>query len=59
MHCAACSRFRYMKLDRYGDTAKLADISATLTCSRCRSSGVEARAVDRDPKTGFWPAEYA
>jgi hypothetical protein len=59
MFCAGCSRFRYMNLNRYEDATVVSEIGATLICSRCLSRAVEARAVERDPKTGHWPAEFA
>jgi len=59
IHCASCVRFRYLKLDRYGDGEIVSEIGRTLTCSRCLSKEVEARAVRRDAATGYWPAEYA
>ena len=59
MYCQACNRFRYLALDRYEDGTLVGEIGKTLICSRCRSKGVEAKVIERDPKSGFWPAEFA
>jgi hypothetical protein len=59
MYCAACSRFRYLGMDRYEDESLVDEIGKTLICSRCRTRGLAVRAIERDPNTGFWPAEYA
>jgi hypothetical protein len=59
MHCAACNRFRYLGMDRYEDKSIVSEIGKILICSRCRAHGLEVMAIERDPKTGFWPAEYA
>ncbi|MBD1545991.1 hypothetical protein [Roseibium aggregatum] len=55
--CGHCHRFRYLNDSRFADTETLGDIAKKLTCNRCRSTDVEAVAVSRDPKTGYWPAE--
>ncbi|WP_417681356.1 hypothetical protein [Roseibium sp.] len=55
--CGHCHRFRYLNENRFADTDTLGDIAKKLTCNRCRSTDVEAVAVSRDPKNGYWPAE--
>jgi hypothetical protein len=59
MLCTDCNRFRYLGMDRYEDESVVSEIGKTLICSRCRTRGLEVRAIERDPNTGFWPAEYA
>lgn len=59
LYCAGCNRFRYMNIDRYEDIMVVRDIAQHLICKRCLSREVETRAVSRDGKTGYWPAEYA
>ncbi|GGB58936.1 hypothetical protein GCM10011316_33730 [Roseibium aquae] len=56
--CRACSRFRYMNSRRYKPDEIVREIAKTLTCARCSSETVETFAVQRDEKTGFWPAEH-
>jgi hypothetical protein len=55
--CGHCHRFRYLNDSRFADDESLAAIAKKLTCNRCRSTEVEAVAVARDPKSGYWPAE--
>lgn len=55
--CGHCHRFRYLNDSRFADTDTLGDIAQKLTCNRCRSTEVEAVAVSRDSKNGYWPAE--
>ncbi len=55
--CGHCHRFRYLNDSRFAETETLAGIAEKLTCNRCRSTEVEAVAVSRDPKSGYWPAE--
>jgi hypothetical protein len=59
MHCTGCARFRYLGMDRYEDDSIVSEIGKTLICRRCRARGLEVMAVERDPGSGFWPAEYA
>jgi hypothetical protein len=59
MRCDACARFRYLGMDRYEDESVVSEIGKTLICSRCRARGLDVMAVERDPGSGFWPAEYA
>ncbi len=55
--CSHCSRFRYLKLTNYALEDTLSSLSKSLKCSRCGSDEVEAVAVERDEKNGYWPAE--
>lgn len=55
--CSHCHRFRYLNDSRFANTETLGDIAKKLTCNRCRSTDVEAVAISRDPKSGYWPAE--
>ena len=57
LNCRHCNRFRYLNAGRFDDTETLASLSDKLTCARCRSGDVEVLAVQKDPETGFWPAE--
>jgi len=59
MHCAGCSRFRYLGMERYEDDSVVSEIGKTLICRRCQTRGLEVMVVDRDTRTGFWPAEYS
>ncbi len=59
MYCSGCVRLRYMNANRYADDVVVSEIGGQLICARCRFKGLETRAVERDLKTGFWPAEYA
>ncbi|WP_428526808.1 hypothetical protein [Roseibium sp.] len=55
--CSHCSRFRYLKLTNYALEDTLSSLTKSLKCSRCGSDEVEAIAVERDEKSGYWPAE--
>jgi Zn finger protein HypA/HybF involved in hydrogenase expression len=55
--CSHCARFRYLKLTNYALEDTLSSLTRSLKCSRCGSEEVEAVAVERDDKTGYWPAE--
>jgi hypothetical protein len=59
LYCGACGRFRYMKVVGLADDQNVKAIADKLSCIRCWSSEVTTRAVRRDPRTGFWPAESA
>ncbi|ODN72579.1 hypothetical protein [Methylobrevis pamukkalensis] len=56
IYCTSCGRQRYLR-GPFPEAAVIADLAAGMTCTRCRSREVEARAIDRDARTGFWPAE--
>jgi hypothetical protein len=55
--CSHCSRFRYLKLTNYALEDTLSSLTKSLKCSRCGSDEVEAIAIERDEKSGYWPAE--
>jgi len=55
--CGDCGRFRYLRLDRMSAQTVIDDLAQQLACSRCRSAEVALRPVQRDRRTGFWPAE--
>ncbi|MGV2975209.1 hypothetical protein AB1P65_07125 [Roseibium alexandrii] len=55
--CAHCARFRYLKLTNYALEDTLSSLTKSLKCSRCGSDEVEAIAIERDEKSGYWPAE--
>ena len=57
LYCAHCGRFRYLRPDRLPADTVVADLAQRLACSRCRSTDVAVRSVQRDRRTGFWPAE--
>jgi hypothetical protein len=57
LFCDACSRFRYVRTDGISGELSVADIAEKLSCVRCWSPIVSTRPVQRDPKTGYWPAE--
>jgi hypothetical protein len=57
LFCDACGRFRYMTTDRLPTGQIVAAIGDKLSCIRCWSDDVSTRAVRRDARTGYWPAE--
>jgi hypothetical protein len=57
LFCDACSRFRYIRTDSISGELSVAAIAEKLSCVRCWSPIVATRPVQRDPQTGYWPAE--
>jgi hypothetical protein len=57
LFCNACGRFRYLTTDRLSDNQIVKAIADKLSCIRCWSDDVSTRAVLRDARTGYWPAE--
>jgi hypothetical protein len=57
LFCDACSRFRYVRTDGISGELSVAGIAEKLSCVRCWSTTVATRPVQRDPRTGYWPAE--
>jgi hypothetical protein len=55
--CDACGRFRYVKTDSLPEDQIVKAIADRLSCIRCWSDDVSTRAVHRDARTGYWPAE--
>ncbi|SON57665.1 hypothetical protein HDIA_4124 [Hartmannibacter diazotrophicus] len=54
--CRSCGRLRYVR-STYPETAVVSDLAKTMQCVRCRSEDVELIGMERDRKSGFWPAE--
>ena len=57
LYCEACGRFRYIKTDSLSGSLKVKSIAEKLSCIRCWSADVATRSVQRDARTGYWPAE--
>lgn len=55
--CGHCGRLRYLNMRRFDDSQEVATLAAAMKCTRCLSTDVAVRIIDRDEKTGFWPAE--
>jgi hypothetical protein len=56
-HCAACSRFPYMKTDNLPGSLNIKGMAKRLSCIRCWSPDIATRPVRQDARTGYWPAE--
>lgn len=57
--CGYCGRFRYLRHTNFPGSAEISAIATELKCARCGSDDVVTRAIARDAKSGYWPAEFS